>query len=399
MAEDRITSDRGDPDPESVPPAIERVVENSIETDGTNRRVTFEAAQIDPPIATPDTMQEVVFTEGDGPEESIEFREAPVPSIGSSEVLVENRVAGINYADVNVRQGVYEGCGYRSYEFPCLGGFESGGVVVETGEDVTEFEVGDRVGYINIDGVLREYVTYDTDVPFGPGTGEQAKWIRKLPGRADLVEVQQLLVQATTAYLSLHYWGSVSAGDNLLISAAAGGVGTQLVQLADAADVTTFGTASTEEKLDVCRYLGLDHGIDYTEEDTVEAVREVVGEDGGIDLAVDGVGGRIFKDALELLNPLADVVSLGNASGRPGMVSTPNLVFGGHAVKGAHLFGEALYGSTRPYQRALDDVMGMYLGDELRPIVDREFDVEDIADAHRYIQDRDSIGKVVLRFD
>jgi NADPH2:quinone reductase len=201
-------------------------------------------------------------------------------------------------------------------------------------------------------------------------------------------------VQFLTAHNCLFEWGGLEEGESVLIQAAAGGVGTAAVQLADRVGAEVFGTASTQEKLDLAARLGCDHPINYTEEDFVAVVdEETDGE--GVDLSLDGVGDDVFTGCLDATKHFGRIVPYGAASGVPGTVDTGKVFFENQSVIGYHLGQAMMRDPQRVFAAVPDLTQGLEAG-ELEVIVGKTFPLEDAPEAHQYIEDRKSVGKVVL---
>lgn len=311
-----------------------------------------------------------------GDSDALEPQEVDRPEPGSGEVLLEVRAAGINFADVMQRRGEYPG----GPQPPFTPGMEVAGVVEEAGEGVDLAE-GDRVVGLIGQGGYAEYAVADAGALF------------PIPEGMGFEEAAGFPVQYLTAHNCLFEWGKLEEGERVLIHAAAGGVGTAAVQLASRAGAEVFGTASTAEKLDLASELGCDHPINYTETDFAEEVGEITDE--GLDLVLDGVGGESFEQSVEALAPFGRVVTYGVASGEPGVVETPELFFGNHSVIGYHL-GRASQQAPGRVFSAVEDLTEGFASGELGVVVGETFDLESAADAHAYIENRESSGKVVL---
>jgi NADPH2:quinone reductase len=200
-------------------------------------------------------------------------------------------------------------------------------------------------------------------------------------------------VQYLTAQNCLHEWGGLEEGESVLIHAAAGGVGTAAVQIAREAGATIFGTASTQKKLDKAASLGADYTINYEEDDFVEIVKK--NTDYGVDMVLDGVGGKTTERSLDALKQFGRMVVFGAASGTPGRPSTDELLFGNQKVIGYHL-GRGLQRKPMKVLASVSELSDMLAEGKLEVQFDRAFDIEDVADAHEYVESRQSIGKVVI---
>ncbi|WP_435347561.1 quinone oxidoreductase family protein [Haloarchaeobius sp. HRN-SO-5] len=299
------------------------------------------------------------------------------PDPGPGQVRLDVEAAGINFADIMQRRGHYPG----GPDAPFRPGFEAAGTVDAVGEGV-DLEVGARyVGMVGAGGYA-EYAVADADALF------------PIPEGMSFEEAAGFPVQFLTAHNCLFEWGGLEEGESVLVQAAAGGVGTAAVQLADRAGAEVFGTASTQEKRDLASRLGCDHPIDYTEEDFVEVVHEHT--DGvGVDLSLDGVGGDVFADCVRATTDFGRIVPYGAASGTPGTIDTSDVFFRNQSVIGYHL-GKAMGSDPQKVLEAIPDLTAGLGAGELEVVVGETFALEDAAAAHQYIENRESMGKVVL---
>jgi len=311
-----------------------------------------------------------------GGAESLAVVEREKPEPGEGEVRIETRAAGINFADIMQRRGHYHG----GPEPPYVPGLEVAGVVDAVGAGVGR-EVGDRVVSMLGSGGYAEYAIAD------------ASGVLDVPEGMSFEEAAGFPVQFITAHNCLHEWGELEAGESVLIHAAAGGVGTAAVQIAREAGAEVFGTASTAEKLERAAALGCDHPINYVEEDFIEAARAET--DHGLDLVLDGVGGETTERSLDALREFGRMVSYGAASGEPGRPPTDELLFGNKTVIGYHL-GRAMARRPGRVFGAVSELTGMLEEGVLEVQVGHEFDLEAAAEAHEFIEARQSSGKVVL---
>lgn len=320
-------------------------------------------------------MRAVTVTEY-GDSEVLETVDRDVPEPGPGEVRVAVRAAGINFADIMQRRGHYQG----GPSPPYVPGLEVAGVVDAVGEGVGR-DVGDEVAGFVETGGYAEFALAN------------AAGLFDLPDGMSFAEGAGFPVQFLTAHNCLFEWGGLESDESVLIHAAAGGVGTAAVQLADAVGATVYGTASTPEKLDLAADLGCDHPIQYTEEDFVEHVRDRT-ED-GVALVLDGIGGETTTESLEALSHFGRMVSFGAASGDPGRPTTSDLLFNNHTVIGYHL-GQAMARDPARVLQAVPTLTERLESGALSVVVGREFPLEEAAAAHQHIEDRDSTGKVVL---
>ncbi len=310
--------------------------------------------------------------------ESLRLEERPAPDPGPGQVRVEVDAAGLNFADVEQCRGDYP----DGPTPPFVPGMEVAGRVDAVGAAVDR-EVGDFVAGV-CDAGLAEFAVVDADA------------VVAVPDHLPATAAAGVPVQWLTAHNCLFEWGGLSAGDRVLVHAAAGGVGSAAVQVAAASELdpapTVVATASTREKLDFARDLGADHGIDYEAASVADAVADSVG---AVDLVLDGVGGRAFSESVAALADHGRVVTFGAAGGRPGTVATPRLFHTNASVVGYHLrhaletVPERVRTAVDPVYRLLDEGTAAVQLDSTWPLAEAEAALDRLRDrAHR--------GKVVV---
>ncbi|WP_312907260.1 quinone oxidoreductase family protein [Natronosalvus caseinilyticus] len=307
----------------------------------------------------------------------LQTAEHEVPQPGPGEVRIDVEAAGINFADVMQRRGVYPG----GPEPPYVPGMEAAGTVDATGEGI-DLEEGDRVVGMLGGGGYAEYATAN------------AQMLLPIPDGMSFEEAAGFPVQFLTAHSCLFEWGGLEEGESVLIQAAAGGVGTAAVQLASRAGAEVFGTASIEEKLELAADLGCDHPIQYTEVDFRDPVEEATDGE-GVDLVLESVGDDVFDRSLDALGHFGRLVTYGVASGVPASAENRRLLFENKSVVGFHL-GQASRHDPKRIMQAIPDLTQGLADGELEVIVGETFALEDASEAHQFIEDRKSVGKVVL---
>jgi NADPH:quinone reductase-like Zn-dependent oxidoreductase len=337
-------------------------------------------------------VRALVITEH-GPPDVMRVQERPDPEPGRGEVRVRVRAAGVNFADLLARVGLYP----DAPKPPCVVGYEIAGDVDALGEGVEGIELGQRVmGGSRFGGYAQLAVTSsDSLVPMPDG------W--------SYAEGAALPVAYATAYAGLVRYGGLRAGETVLIQAAAGGVGIAATHIAKLVGAEVYGTASPG-KHDAIRGFGVDHPIDYRTHDVVDEVRRVAGEEEPIDLAFDAIGGRSFKQSFSLLRPGGRLVCFGASEVQAGERRSPlramrvvaqmprfnplKLMRESKSVIGLNMLqlwdaAGSLEEYVTPLRQWLDE-------SRIRPVVAREFRLDDGAEAHRYVHERKNVGKVVL---
>jgi NADPH:quinone reductase-like Zn-dependent oxidoreductase len=329
-----------------------------------------------------------------GPPEVLRVEERPDPQPGPGQVRVAVRAAGINFADLMARVGLYS----DAPKLPAVVGYEFAGDVESVGDGVTDIEAGQRVlGGCRFGGYAELVVA---------GVEE----IVPLPDDWSYEEGAALPVHYATAYAGLVRYGSLRPGERVLLHAAAGGVGiaaTQIAKLTGAGAI--YGTASGS-KHDAIRAIGVDHPIDYTSTDFRRELRRITGEKQPLDLVMDAVGGSSFRKSYSLLRAGGRLVCFGASSVMGGekrdlksiarmLATTPvfhpmPMMQSSRAVIGLNmltLWDE--HGSLADYVNPLREWVE---GGQIRPVVAEAFPLERGADAHRYMGERKNVGKVVL---
>ena len=330
-------------------------------------------------------MRSVVLTKHGAPE-VLQVQERPDPSPGAGEVLVDVKAAGINFADVMARIGLYP----DAPKPPCVVGYEVGGTVSAVGDGVEGFAEGDRVmAGTRFDGYSELVAANAADVV-------------KLPDSISFEQGAAVPVNYSTAYVGLIRYGTLEPGERVLIHAAAGGVGIAATQIAKARGAEVWGTASPG-KHDAIRGFGVDHALDYTSSGWEKSVPP-------LDLVMDAVGGRSFRTSYDLLRAGGRLVAFGASSVVSGekrnlvtaaraALSMPrfNLIKQMSASKSViglnmlTLWDEQ--GSLERYIGALEQMLG---DGTAVPVVAESFPFEQAPDAHRFITERRNVGKVVL---
>jgi NADPH:quinone reductase-like Zn-dependent oxidoreductase len=327
-----------------------------------------------------------------GPPDVLQVREAPDPEPKPGEVRIRVRAAGINFADLMARVGLYP----DAPKIPCVVGYEVSGTVDRIGAGVTALREGDRVF------AMPKFGGYTDTLAVAAGQ------VIRMPEAMTFEDAAALPVVYLTAYHMMLFTGSLRRGSTVLIHSAAGGVGVAAIQLAKIHDCVILGVASSS-KLAFLRDLGVQHPIDSAA-DTVSAVRAAVG-DRGVDLVLDPVGGKSWSEGYDLLAPCGRLVAFGLSAAAPAG-TTRNLLhalgavlqirrFGprtlmddnktisgvnmGHLFDRLDLLTPQLHALVELYQKAL-----------IKPHIARSFRFDEAPAAHQYIHDRKAVGKVLL---
>lgn len=335
-------------------------------------------------------MRQIWITKA-GPPEVLAVREAPDPEPGEGEVRIRVRAAGINFADLMARVGLYP----DAPKVPCVVGYEVSGVIDAVGKGVADLAVDDRVfGMPHFGG-------YTDTLVLG------ARQVFRMPARMSFEEAAALPVVYLTAHHMMLFTGHLRRGSRVLIHSAAGGVGLAAIELAKTRDCQIFGIAS-RSKHDFLRERGCQHPIDR-DADWRSVVKEGTGGR-GLDLVLDPVGGKSWREGYDALAPAGRLVAFGLSSAASGktrsllhaasqVVRTPRfspmaLMSDNRTVSGCnmgHLFGE-----LDMLREQFEALVAMYEAGQIHPYVDRTFPFSEAAAAHHYLHDRKAKGKVLL---
>lgn len=321
----------------------------------------------------------------------LQVREAPDPEAGAGQVRIRVRAAGINFADLMARVGLYP----DAPKLPCVVGYEVSGVIDQVGPDVTGFAEGDRVF-----GMPRFGGYTDTLVVSAAQT-------QKIPDGMSFEEAAALPVTYLTAHTMMFVQGTVREGSTVFVHSAAGGVGIAAVQLARMRNCTIIGTASPK-KHDFIRKEGVTHAID-SGADWVPAVREIVG-DRGVDLILDPVGGPSWKRGYDLLAPCGRLVCFGLSAASSGTTRSlfhalmqvlqikkynpMDLMDQNKTVTGCNM--GHLFDRLDILNPQFATLLELYEKGIIKPHVDKSFKFDDAPAAHQHIHDRKAVGKVLL---
>ena len=319
-------------------------------------------------------MQAIRIHEHGGPE-TLKLEEISTPRPGSGEVLVRIHKVGLNFIDIYHRRGSYP------RELPFTPGLEASGVVEVVAPGVTQVKAGDRVGYTGQPGAYAEYSVV------------KAESLISLPDWMDFEQGAAFPLQGLTAHYLINEYRKPKEGDTVLIHAAAGGMGLLLVQWAKHLGARVLGTVSTDEKARMAKEAGADEIIDYTRQDFVQAVKKLTDGE-GVQLIIDGVGKTTFPGDMEAAAIRGTIVIFGSASGSAEPISPNALQARALTVGGGSLFN---FMRTREEMlvRASDVLQAIEAG-WLKLRVDRTLPLKDASEAHRLLEGRKTIGKLVL---
>ena len=328
-----------------------------------------------------------------GQPEVLQVRERLEPVPEPNQVVIHVRAAGVNFADILMRLGLYT----RTPKPPFVPGFEVSGVIEALGIDVPVLRVGDRVLASTFPGG-----------GYADQVAVRADRVLPLPEGMSFEDAAALPVNYLTAYQALTYMANLRRGERVLIHAAAGGVGLAAIQLAKIAGAETFGTASAS-KHDFLGQQGLDHAIDYH---TQDFEREVMGltRGEGVDVVLDAVGANSYRKSYRLLRHCGRLICFGMSAAVPGKGrslkalkawwQTPSfnaldLIGKNRTVSGLHV-GELGRANPKLVRSWMPELFRLYEAGQIKPHIGATFPLEQAAAAHHFIHDRKNLGKVLL---
>ena len=341
----------------------------------------------------------LLLTRFGAPDSAFEMRDWKVSDPAAGEVQIEVEASGLNYADVVARSGAYQDCP----PLPCVLGYEVVGRITKVGAGVTGVNEGTRVVAFTRFGGYASRVNANVTAAV------------RIPENLPAGEAAALATQGATAWFMAMDTSRMHRGQHVLIQAAAGGVGLILVQLALQAGCIVYATASSPEKIAYLRKLGVQHPIRYTEEDFADAVRRIQAADPalknrGLDIVFDSLGGQAYSKARKLLSPGGKIFCFGAAesSGEKkslfrmlklasgfGITSPIPWLMNSQGLIGVNMLRIADH-HPEVLQRCLQGVIEHWKAGKLELHVGGVFPAEKVADAHRALGGRGTLGKVIL---
>jgi NADPH:quinone reductase len=308
--------------------------------------------------------------------EALSYEEITVPEPGEGEARVKIEAIGVNFIDIYHRIGRYQG------SLPLTLGQEAAGVVDAVGAGVTDLKVGDRVAFASVQGTYAEYVI------------APAWRLVRIPDSVDSQTAAAVMLQGMTAHYLTHSTYPLQAGETALVHAAGGGTGQLLVQIAKRRGARVIGTVSTEEKAALAREAGADEIINYTQVEFDAEVKRLT-INAGVDVVYDSVGKDTFDRSLNCLRRRGYMVLYGASSGAvppldPQVLNAKGSLYLTRPYLGAYTFNRAEIMSR------VNDLFQWIAAGELMVRIDKTFPLANAAEAQRYLEGRQSKGKVLL---
>ena len=330
------------------------------------------------------------------PEQAFEIRETDKPVCNDSQVLIKVEAFGLNFADVLARSGMYP----ETPPTPCVIGYEVVGRIEEAGSEVPEGFVGKRVIAMTRFGGYAEYAATDY------------RAVAAISDDFDAAKALALGTQGTTAYVCFAESVKLYEGDRVLVHAAAGGVGLMLCQLAIARGCEVFGTASKPEKLEFLKSIGVHHPINYKESDYAVAVKKILKNE-RLDATFNSLAGKSTKKDLKLLGAGGKFVIFGAASRagggmgvfsglklllQTGFYSPLTFIMRSKSIVGINILKLGDY-KPQVVARCMQETVALAEEGILKPVVHETFSVNQLAEAHKALENRGTIGKLAVRWN
>lgn len=313
-----------------------------------------------------------------GSSEVMRFVEIDLPEPKAGEVQIQQYAVGINYLDTYNREGVFP-----VPELPWGLGVEGAGVIVDVGEGVENFSIGDRVTYAS-----RPIGSYASlrNIP--------ANYLIHLPDSISFETAAAITLQGLTAHMLTEYVTHLDESDTVLVHAAAGGLGLILVQWLKHRGCQVIGTVGSAEKAELAKSYGCDHLILYKEQSFVDEVKKIT-DDKGVSAVFEGLGGDIFHKSLNILKPFGHIVNLGQVSeGLPSIDLNQLGPVNSLTVSVPGVF--AYIHNHKDLQGAANKLFDMVEKGHIKVHVNHKFPLSKVKEAHDALEQRLTVGSVIL---
>lgn len=324
-------------------------------------------------------MKAIHITKSGGPE-VLELQQTPVPTLGKKQVLIKVKAAGINRSDVITRNDTETyGKGATQTLIP---GLEVSGVIEVVGVEVEDKKVGDNVCALIPDGGYAEYVAVDSSHCI------------LIPQGVSLEDAAAIPETAFTVWFNVFMKGKLQPGEKLLIHGGTSGIGTMGLQIAKAWGCKTYSTAGSAEKVDFLKKMGVDHVINYKEQDF-----EKVWKDEKIDVILDMVGGDYTPKNLNLLNKKGRLIFINGMQNVDTTINILTIMAKSLTITGDFLKPQSDQVKTQIAQEVEKNIWPMFDSKKIHPIIYKKLPFIEAANAHRLMESNEHIGKILLTMD
>jgi NADPH:quinone reductase-like Zn-dependent oxidoreductase len=328
--------------------------------------------------------------------DTIKYEEVQTPVPGVGEILIKVQANAVNHCDTDLRKGLF---GVAS-QMPHVMGVDAVGEIVHVGDGVTQFKPGDRVAphFMLTCGVCRdcidgkENLCAHADVLGVTVWGGYSEYLKcgqhhvvRIPDGLSWVDAVAGQVPFATAWEALVEVAGIRAGENVLVTAAGGGVGSAAVQIAKLAGARVIAAAGDDAKLERARALGADEAINYEKENIGDAARKLTGGR-GVDLCLEMIGGRILAESVDALAAGARLATIGAHGGEQVELDFVEF-FRKHIT---------VHGCGRSTKAQVERVLDLMAAGKLKPVVHKTFGLDEAAAAHELMESRNFFGRMVL---
>ena len=302
----------------------------------------------------------------------------PEPALGEHDVLIEVKAAGLNFPDVLMIQGKYQ----MQPEMPFIPGGECAGVVTEIGAKVTRFKVGDKVLSAGGSGAFCQKIAVHELGAF------------PMPEGLSFEQAAGVSITYFTSYYALKQRANLQPGETLLVLGAAGGVGTSAIELGKHMGAKVIAAASTDEKLALCKKLGADELINYSESNLKDAIKELT--DGkGVDVVYDPVGGDFSEQAIRGMAWNGRFLVIGFASGPIPKIALNLALLKGCSIVGV-FWGRFAGEEPEVNLKNIEELWELFGSGKISPVVTDSFPIEQYEEAFNCMMERRARGKVII---
>lgn len=303
------------------------------------------------------------------------------PTAGPGEVVIDVKAAGLNFPDVLIIQGKYQ----FQPDLPFSPGGECAGVILSVGDGVERYKPGDKVIAMTGSGCFRDQIVADQHA------------VMPMPEGLDFKQAAGVAMTYFTSYHALKQRADLKEGETLLVLGAAGGVGSTAVELGKLMGATVIAAASSDEKLAMCRELGADETINYSEQDLKTAVKELTGGK-GVDVVYDPVGGDYAEPALRGMAWNGRYLVIGFASGPIPEIPLNLALLKGCSIVGV-FWGRFIAEEPKVHLQNIQDLWTLFAEGKLKPAINDVFALEDYEQAYEVMMGRKARGKVILTME
>ncbi|MEI9714161.1 NAD(P)H-quinone oxidoreductase [Moellerella wisconsensis] len=328
----------------------------------------------------PDSMTVIDIIEPGGPEK-LQPANVILPPITSGHLLVKVVAAGVNRPDVFQRKGAYPPPPDASQ----IPGLEVSGIVVAIADDVTEWEIGDKICGLVAGGGYAEYCLVHQDIA--------------LPlGNLSFIEAAAIPENFFTVWANMFQLGKLQAGETVLIHGGTSGIGSVAIMLAKAFGAQVITTVGSAEKVQIAQSIGADHAINYHDEDFVARTLALT-RDKGVNMVIDLIGGDYIAKNYAVAAKFGRIIQIGMMKGNPQNLNMMPLMVKRLTHTGSTMRSRNIQEKSQIAQQIKQQVWPLVQQGKIQPIINKTYPLDQAADAHRFMESGDLIGKIVLVVD